>query len=456
MFTDNKINENGQSSLSTNALFRTLISPIYLHEWVCSFAFDNIAISSFHTDHVVPTTAFSNLLLLSFHSRFQHLYVSNLFYHQFEGYVGFLPVHERDNITVAYAIHVGSDSKNYVNSHDRPPFAPPYITRFVVNHTTDTLLAINPCVNYHFIAIHAVNFRKDINCTFIMPLKDYNWDNLPDNPPVVLKGRFTSLSTENLDEMVSMFDKSQSQEIRVNDIDITPADIQELMSKASISPKNQSSSTSQTNKSNPDVMTTFQQTDSTDFCTDIIPIIRKAETLPYISDKQDYNFRTAILQKLLNRAFIPGERIDSCDFVLPGYDSLMNLRNFHHMFDIPDNETCRKTGLQFASLYYFSVLSFKIDKRILQNVDPEEKDAKQITTKKQDRETMLRKRRERNRLSAQRSNCRNKEYEEAMKLELAMSKPLINLLREMKDDLSRKNERLKTIMNCTSDPWCNT
>ena len=447
------------STSRINALFRKSMSSLYLNSWVSSWSFDNLAFSPFHVDHVIPTQAFSHVLLISCYTRFEHAFLSRLFYRQFEGHLGFVPVHEKDNITVGYGIHVGSDSENYANSTDRVPFAPPYVSRIVMDHNTKTMVLIKPCLEYNLITIHALNVETSSSETFIIPFNNYNWDYLPDSPPIVIEGAIVLFPFSNVDETKSGINHSQRESIQLNDINLTPNDIRELMTTLTTSSSSQNSSASNRAQPSSASMIDNLKTDSTESLDNDILSKRNTESLPYLSGQQQINFRNDALLFFQDRAIMLGERTDTNEVVIPGYDALTKLRDMHTVFEIPDFQTQIEVSSKYAIIYYSTVLSVTTDGPLLlpnpsdriltvaHFMSNQQTHQGSDIIRNKDRETLLRRRKERNRLSARRSNAKKKEYELAMMRELEVSKTHILDLEEKQTLLWQQNDQLKTLVN---------
>ena len=451
-----------------NSIFRRYMSPAYLNQWVFTWAFDNITSSPLHNDHLLPVHVFDQLLVFSMSTRFQHTYISTILYNQFEGHLAFIPVHSQDNVTVGYGINIGSDSKRYADRSSRPPFAPPYAARFFLDHQTRNIVIVKPCLDYDIITMHCFDATSSKQYTFILPAQEYDWNNLPNRPPVIFEGPACTPCTETVDDSFLSFYSDQIESIQLNDIDLTADDVQELLSKLTINSNNPNSKNSEELQTSFPTTTSLTSTTSdTQSFTSPLPRRNYITRCALLSDNQKGDFRKHMQSIFHNRLSAIGQRVDNSMYVMPGQKSMGQLRNFHYSFSAKDYAFSHSVGSKFAHLYYSAVLSVTPDEPLrisMNSQDPtvqtaistvvkEREENKPITKKsevqKKDRETILRERRERNRLSARRSNARKQERVEAMKQEYELSKILVKQLQEKKRLVQQQNQKLKALINLT-------
>lgn len=450
-----------------NSIFRRFMSPAYLNQWIFDWAFDKLTSSPLHNDHLLPPHVFDQLLVVSMSKRFQHTYISTILYNQFEGHLALIPVHSQDNITIGYGINIGSDSKRYADRSSRPPFAPPYAARFFLDHQTTNIVIIKACLEYDILTMHCFDSTSSNQFTFIIPAQEYDWTNLPNRPPVVFEGPVFSPSTEDVNNSFLAFYSDQIESIQLNDMCLTADDVQELLSKLTINANYQNS---ENNKKFQISVPTSSSSSSSSDTQSITSVLRKRRYIArcaLLSDSQNVLFRRSITSIFHNRLSAIGNRVDNSTYIMPGQKSIGQLRNTHYSFSVTDYNFAHSVGPKFAYLYYTAVLSVTPDGplRVSTNlqepsfqsdgltVEQQSEKIKPLPKKnavqKKDRETILRERRERNRMSARRSNARKQQRVEAMKQEYELSKVLVKQLQEKKRLVQQQNQRLKMLINFT-------
>ena len=427
------------------SVFRNLIKPLYIHPWVTAWAFDNILISPFHHDYLLPIHMFQNPIIIRGESRYYDPYVSTILNNQCEGHNALIPVYSKNNITVGYSLAFPSDFEKLANKSNRAPFTPPFIARFILDHSTNDFIMIIPSEQYQIFSIAVFGITNHSQHTFIVPAKEYTWDDLPDDPIVGLHAFATSPYMKNIDGRICNFEMPNSSELRqINEIDVTPEDVQGLMSKLSISPNQQI--TSVKNISNTTSMTTSSRN-----CLYIeyesYQRIGLALSNFQLTKQEEITFEYSILKILNNYSVFVGERIDTNVIQVPDYDFMTKVRSFHHYFESCNMTIRRAMGSKCAHVYYSATLSFSNDRLLLENqlkeiLDEEEKIQEKVK-RKETKKNILEERRKRNRLSAARSYEQKKQAFKKMEEELETSKVVIKKLKEKHRIESERNRQLK-------------
>ena len=442
-------------SQRNNALFRRFIHPIYLNEWACQWALQNILSSPFHTDNILPPQSFSHLQLFSVSSHFQHPSSSEFLFIQFEGHLAFIPVIAKENITVGYAVNIGSDSERYAEPSIRPPFAPPYVARFVLDKATKSLLVFKPSIQHDLISIHAFNLIDGSHYTFVIPGQEYSWKFLPDRPPVMFKGR--TAPHDSMGHSSSSSEQSPTKAIHLNSIGLTSKDMQDFMSMLSTS-KNSSESTP-TAPHTTEGDTQFRNTSiSNSFAYENDFAGQSVSYLHLFPEDHMPECRKHIFDLFKNRKFFIGKRIDDSSYEVPGAEFFQKLHNIHHIFQASNYETVRFAGPKFAHVYYSSVLSVTTDNPLFPSIDTnsltvasplDDNFFSELKTdhRKKDRSIILYERKKRNRLSARRSWAKREERNQAIEKELEVSKILLEELRERQQIALKQNQQLKGLVN---------
>ena len=451
-----------------NTLFRQTIQPAYLYKWVCHWAFRNITTSPFHDDPILPIQSFSQLTLLTIDTRFQNPITLTETHNQCEGHATCIPSFQKENITLGYTLCFSSDISRNVFK-DRLPSAPPYAARFVMDHATHQFVMYVPCTKQNIITIHSFHITRSIQYTFLIPLKEYDWDSLPNYPPVVLEGWASSPNISNLRSSISSFYANQENIYQVNENDLTFQDIEHLMTAISVTPKPQTSSsfTSQPNLQYqvdtiiPNLTTSPRSTPLIPF-TDLTTIsdLPLTNTSP-LSPQQDDLFRSDLISIFHERICCIGTRLDTDPYIIPGYQAMMSLTNIHHMLYLSGKVISRAAGPRCAFVYYSHALGVSADAPLFKrpelaqlHIDLEElkhkgADCQRHQNKLQkmrDRELILHERRKRNRLSAARSNARKQERVEKMEKELESTKAFVKQLKVQEQQLIQKNKQLKSFV----------
>lgn len=444
---------NPSHALTTS--FRNILRPLYLHEWVSNWALSNILNSPFHHDAILPLHIFRDSIIISADSRFYKAFVSTTLQIQCEGHLTFIPVHTNSthNITIGYCICFASDSQHLYKIQSRPPYAPPYIARFIIDHESNNLLMFIYSVQYNVIILLA--FTPFTHYTFILPPKSYSWDLLPDNPPIALQGLAISpnLSTTSS----SSFPTPHPHQINhLNKVDLTSSDVEELLSKMTLSTMSPSSSSS--------YLTTDLSSNSA----------KNPKTITPTPTMQSYTekilFQSSVRDLLGNRLFSLGNRFDTTSDFYPGEKQIQSLPYLHHFLQVCDSDMTKAVAPKCAHIYYTLLLSISSDGPLFRTPcvvkeeqsmqgntefcellpNPEKIEMKEereiAANEEQDREFVLKERRRRNRLSAARSHARKTERLELMEKELRESKIAVTQLREEQERVLQKNRELKILL----------
>lgn len=452
-----------QSQPSLKTTFRNHMHPLYIHRWVCQWILDGITQSPFHKHYVLPFQLFHNATTFTTDSRFNDTYVSNSLYIQCEGHFTNIPVHTKDNITVGYIISFASDSQHRRYTDDRPPFSSPFVGRFFFDHITNNIVTFIPSLQHEVISISAFGDNQYI---FIVPLKEYTWDYLPDDPPIILKG-LTSFDDLNKLPYWSVSNDPKSDINLINNIDLTQHDVQELLSQMTLSSTQPLSSSTislpTTARNSYSKLQTYLTTllNQTSLTNQIKPFSSSHTLTP----EQQNTYKTKLITALDSRFFTLGSRIDDSDQLLPGYFQMTCLRNLHHFLQCCDDKVTQAVNLRCAHVYYSTMLSICVDAPVLRqpHIAPatpsqevrNEKPRKRRTGScviEKDREAVLKERQHRNRLSAARSNARKQQRVAQMERELVMSRSHLKRLQEKHSRTVELNQKLRDIVTFWTPP----
>lgn len=448
-----------QPQPSLRATFRNYIRPLYIHRWVCKWALEGITQSPFHKNYILPFQFFHNATTFTLDSRFNDTQISNSLYVQCEGHYTNIPVYTKDNITVGYIISFASDSQHRRHTNNLPPFFSPYVARFIFDHINCNIITFIPSSKHDVITITVFG---DNQYTFIVPFKEYTWDNLPDDPPIILKGA-TSLDDLNKQSYWSISNLPEVDINLINKIDLTQHDVQELLSEMTLSSTQTppSSTISLTNTS-----PTFYfklQTYLTNITNQTSRITQQTEPFSIchtLNPEQQTTYKSQLKSILDSRFFTLGKRIDTSNRHLPGYYQMTSLQNLHHFVQCCNEKVTQAVNLRCAHVYYSTMLAIFVDSRLLRqphlSPDPQNQDfiqkVKQRKRKigshvtEKDREALLKERQQRNRLSAARSNARKQQRVAEMERDLVISKSRLKVLKEKHSRTLELNQKLKEIV----------
>ena len=442
--------------------------PLYIHPWVFSWVFDNLMSNPFHPDFLLPIHFFQSPFIIRAETRFYNSYVSTILNSQCEGHNHLLPAYSHDNITVGYSICFASDSEKQANRTNRVPFFPPFISRIVLDHNTNRLMFFIPSNQVQLVAILVYSIQDSSQYTFMIPAKDYDWDSLPDDPLVAFQASGISPNMINVNGTLPTYEIPHNGINHVNDIDLTPRDVAELMS---------SLSTSTTTNSNT-VITNTTLDHVTPFSNTIATAIRQnrwsnsifgmncyqaiknlTPTTHLLKHDQWTKFHIDACNILNGLTVYFGNRIDENPIAIPGYDYIGQKRRHHYIFEKCERTVSQAIGPKSAHVYYSSMLSLTPDRPLLQNqllnqsdetvlrLECDRSDSPENTSRP--RHIILEERRKRNRLSAERSNAKKREKLKKMKFELETSKVRITELRKRQMEELQRNQQLRSMINMT-------
>lgn len=444
------------------------MNPLYVHPWVCSWVFDNIMTCPFHTDFLLPIHFFQNPFVFRAETRFYNSYVSTILNSQCEGHNNLIPAYSRDNITVGYSICFSSDSERHANRTNRIPFFPPFIARIVLDHTNNRLMFFIPSVSTQLIALLVYTVSDSSQFTFIFPAKDYDWDSLPDDPMIAFQASGVSPKMTNVNGPLPTYEVPSNGITHLNETDLTPKDVAELMSSLSISKTNSNNTTNES---------------ATPFSNAIAAAIRRnnwSNTIFGMHSYQSLKNLTPSSHLLSHDQWLKfdreaanimdkltvyfGNRIDENPVKVGGYDYIKGKRRHHYVFERCEGRVSQAVGPKSAHIYYSAMLSLTPDRRLLQNVsfdqspedisnvENDQLDSKEETKAEnipKPRHVVLEERRKRNRLSAERSNAKKREKLRNMKIELESSRVRIMELKRRQMKELERNQQLRGMVNMT-------
>lgn len=425
-------------SSTCKTTFRNLLKPFYVYPWVSSWAFENLLTSPFHHDYLLPIHLFQNPIIIRGEARYYEPYVSTVLNTQCEGHNGFIPAYTNDNMTIGYSLAFPSDFEKLANKMNRSPFNPPFIARFILDHSTNTLIMIIPSAKHQVFSIAFFGITNNSQYTFIVPAKEYTWDSLPDDPLIGFVSFATSPHMINIDGTQYDFELPNTDLRQINETDVTPKDVADLMSNLSISSNHKNSSTSNHTSS------TCMTVPSLDYqrIVRILSDFQQVNQIKFTSSNfilskiQQTRFEQSILMILNKYNVFVGDRIDTNPVEVPGYDFMIQVRSYRHYFEASNMTIRQAMGSKCAQVYYSATLSLTADYRLL------EKPLKE----KETRAKILEERRKRNRLSAARSYEQKKQALKKMEEELESCKIVVKKLEQRHEIEYEKNRQLKSMV----------
>ena len=456
----------------------------YVYHWACNWIFKNINTSPLHTDHLLHTSHFNHdhMTLFRLDTRFQDALNPTTMHNQCEGHFAFMPVHTSDNITVGYVMAFPSDPQRQVLPvHQRPPCAPPFIARFILDHSVHELIMFVPCLYHRFISVHTYHLNTPRQYTFIIPANEYDWYHLPDYPKLIMEGSaespFCSPPDSSTNNRPTIPFSTNSHNLnQINETELADDHIHDLFSRMKISHTTPSSSftvTNFTNTNSPPVASLWS-----DQPLSCHPASSTSdEGVYFIPHEQQQVIQQDIIKILQNRKCEVGACIAGNPFIIPGYEYFSQLTNLHHIFCLADPVLTSDFNTKSAFVYYSSRLRVTNDERLVSSsmklaseknqhsrqnqntivlgnynipplaplLQPLQQDHR--PAQKKDRETILHERRQRNRMSAARSNARKQERMDQMERELEETKAHVYQLQQRERKMQNKNKQLKELVS---------
>lgn len=315
---------NQTASHTTKSLLRRFLHPLYTHFWLSTWTFSNLPVSPLHS-YLLPPSLFHNSLVIKTESRFNRTFVSTTLHIQCDGHMVYIPLHTFQNYTVGYCIYFTSDSKHLPLPINRPPFSPPYIARFIYNHSSNHVMNIIPSFVHNLLTV--LVFTPSTQYTFMLPLDHYSWDSVPNQTPIALRGPASCPSIpSNSDQLpFSPVDPDATDTVHLNNADLTPVDVQDLLEKFSANPHPTDLSSPNTLPDLP-LLTRPQQQD---ICSQMLPLFHK-------------------------RLYCTGLRIDPGKEPFPEQDQVTTVPNLHHMLELA-NEHIQASVSTHCSFVYYSI-----------------------------------------------------------------------------------------------------
>ena len=178
----------------------------YEKRWVTEWLFNNLASSVIRTDFVIHPDIFSRAILSSVFAKKRIPLINQVFTSKI-GNGAYIPVYHWDDVTIGYAFafRIYTEGGYYGTLlNNNLPFDLPFIARFAYDHREDgNLIFTTTGGNPKQIGIGSEFFgaANMSEGTFVVPTKEYTWDDLPQHPSVVFLGTqqlFKSLRMNNM------------------------------------------------------------------------------------------------------------------------------------------------------------------------------------------------------------------------------------------------------------------
>ena len=332
-------------SHTAKSLLRRFLHPLYTHRWLSTWAFSNLSLSAFHSHPVLPPSLFHNTLVIKAESRFHQTFVSTTLHVQCDGHMVFIPIHTFQNFTIGYCIYFTSDSKHHLPSMNRTPFSPPYIARFIYNHCANYLINLIPSIAHNLLTF--LVFTSSAQYSFILPLDQYSWDSLPNQTPIALRGPASCPSIPPTSDLppFNPVNPNATDVVFLNKMDLTRADVQDLL-------KELSHNSSPTNISPSDTL----------------------PHLPLLTKPQQQDICSQILPLFHKRLFSTGLRIDPGKEPFPGQDQVTKIPNLHHTLELADENIQASVSTHSYFTYYSNTVSFSQDTSLLRKYEEQDVD----------------------------------------------------------------------------------
>lgn len=180
------------SSLSKQDLSRLLkygLRVCYSKRWVSEWLFGDLTSAIIKKDHIVPPHAFDHGIHLSVVSCIS-IPGSKQPFREVTGNMAYIPIAHLDEVTIGYAFTFQIGEEVDCGFPSDLPFQTPFIARFAFDHRSGgDLVFTNYGGNPKRIGISCGIFGQPggQQYTFVVPAAEYTWDNLPDDPSIVMQ-----------------------------------------------------------------------------------------------------------------------------------------------------------------------------------------------------------------------------------------------------------------------------